>query len=286
MPSGAGAFNVNLTQSFYTTANEESTMRRRTAFTLVELLVVITIIGILIGLLLPAVQAAREAARKTACKNNLKQIGIALHNYHDTHRSLPTGCIEWRGFGAPATHRQFAWSAFLLPFLEQQNLASTINFNVPFDAPENAKAAATRLAVYECPTALERKLLRAQTDYGGLFGERMLNRQPDDGVLLYDRKIAFRDINDGLSNTLIVSEDVGGPDSEWINGRNVFVQSGGINDPKAWAGDNEIRSKHTGGAMLLYCDGHVDFVSESIERELLGALITRAGGEFVDHTQL
>lgn len=257
-------------------------MRRKYAFTLVELLVVIAIIGLLVGLLLPAVQAAREAARKTSCKNNLRQIGIALHNYHDVKKSLPTGCIEWRGFGAPAHFRQFAWSAFLLPFLEQQNLHAKINFSVPFDAPENADAAATRLAVYECPTALERELVRGQTDYGGLFGERMLDRVPDDGVFLYDRRVQFRDIRDGLSQTLAVSEDVGGPDSEWINGRNVFVQSGGINDPQAWKGDNEIRSQHTGGAMLLFSDSHVDFISESIDVRVLGALITRNGGETID----
>lgn len=261
-------------------------MRTRTAFTLVELLVVIAIIGILVGLLLPAVQAAREAARKTSCKNNLRQIGIALHNYHDAQRCLPTGCIEWRGFGAPAHFRQFAWSAFLLPFLEQQNLHRNIDFNVPFDDPANADAASTRLPVYECPTAKERRLVRAQTDYGGLFGERMVDRKVDDGVFLYDKRIAFRDVRDGLSNTLSVSEDVGGPDSEWINGRNVFVQSGGINDPQAWIGDNEIRSQHTGGAMVLFTDSHVDFLSEHIDRRVLGGLITRANGEIISNDQL
>lgn len=257
-------------------------MRRHSAFTLVELLVVIAIIGILVGLLLPAVQAAREAARKTSCKNNMRQLGIALHNYHNAHRCLPTGCIEWRGYNAPPSHRQFAWSAFILPFLEQTNVYNQIDFNVPFDAPVNAPAAAKRLSVYECPTAPERHLTRGQTDYGGLFGERIVDRRPDDGVFLYDQRIAFRDVRDGTSNTLAIAEDVGGPDSEWINGRNVFVQSGGINDPNAWSGDNEIRSKHTGGAMLIFVDSHVEFVSENIDRQVLGSLITRANGEIVD----
>ena len=260
-------------------------MRRNAAFTLVELLVVIAIIGILVGLLLPAVQAAREAARKTTCKNNMRQIGIALHHYHDTHHSLPTGCIEWRGFGGSPKLRQFAWSALLLPFLEQQNLHKQIDFRVPFDAPVNAAAAAVHISVYECPTAPRRTdLVRAQTDYAGLFGERIVDRKPDDGVFLYDKRIAFRDIRDGLSNTLAVSEDVGGPDSEWINGKNVFVQSGGINDPNAWSGDNEIRSKHTGGAMLLFCDGHVQFVTENIDKIILGGLITRRGGEVISQS--
>lgn len=257
-------------------------VRHRIAFTLVELLVVIAIIAVLVGLLLPAVQAAREAARKAQCKNNLRQIGIALHNYHDTHSSLPTGCIEWRSWNAPPTHRQFAWSALLLPFLEQRNLHTEIDFGVPFDAPANAVPAAVRLAVFECPTAEQRKLIRGQTDYGGLYGESINDRDAGDGIFLYDRRIRFANITDGLSNTLAVSEDVGGPDSEWINGRNVFVQAGGINDPNAWIGDNEIRSKHSGGAMLLFADSHVHLISESIDRMVLGAMITRAKGETIN----
>lgn len=256
---------------------------RKPAFTLVELLVVIAIIAILVGLLLPAVQAAREAARKASCKNNLHQIGIALHNYHDSHRTLPTGCIEWRGFKSPSTNRQFAWSALLLPFLEQQNLHAQIDFRVPFDASINAPAAATRLSVYECPSADNRQLVRGQTDYGGLYGESMVDRDSSDGMFLYDRSIAFRDVTDGLSNTLAVSEDVGGPDSEWINGRNVFVQSGGINDPNAWIGDNEIRSRHGPGAMVLFVDGRTIFMTQSIDVKVLGSLITRAKGEVVNH---
>ncbi len=256
----------------------------RLAFTLVELLVVIAIIAVLVGLLLPAVQAAREAARKASCKNNLHQIGLALHGYHDTHRTLPTGCIEWRSYGSPKVRRQFAWSALLLPFLEQQNLHAQIDFNVPFDAPKNAPAAATRLSVYECPTADNRQLIRGQSDYGGLFGEMMVDRTQDDGMFLYERSIAFRDVTDGLSNTMAVSEDVGGPDSEWINGRNVFVQSGGINDPKAWIGDNEIRSRHGPGAMVLFVDGRSVFIAETIDLKVLGSLITRANGEVIDHS--
>jgi hypothetical protein len=245
----------------------------------VELLVVIAIIGVLVGLLLPAVQAAREAARKVQCKNNLRQIGIGLHHYHDALHSLPTGCIEWRGWGGPRTKRQFAWSALLLPFLEQANLHQQIDFGKPFDAPENAAAAARRLPVYICPSAIQREMRRGPTHYGGLFGETLVDAPRTDGVFLYDRSITFRDVRDGLSNTLAVSEDVGGPDGEWINGNNVFVQSGGINDPQAWVGDNEIRSQHTGGAMLLFTDSHVRFLSESIDLQLLGSLITRASGE-------
>lgn len=249
--------------------------------TLVELLVVFAILGVLAGLLLPAVQGAREAARQASCKNNLKQIGLGLHAYHDLHRSLPTGCIEWRSWLSPPTHRQFAWSALLLPMIEQQSLHDRIDFGIPFDAPENAAAARVRIPTYECPTAEERPMQRGRTDYGGLFGERLVNNDPATGVFLYEQPISFRQITDGLSWTLAVAEDVGGPDSEWINGRNVFVQAHGINDAAAWKGDNEIRSLHGGGAMVLFCDGHVQFLTESIDLHVLGALITRRLGELI-----
>lgn len=258
-------------------------MRSRAAFTLLELLTVIAIVALLIALLVPAVQAAREAVRKTSCQNNLKQIGLALHNYHNTHQTLPTGCIEWRGWPASPSKRQFAWSALLLPFLEQHNVYQQIDFGRPFDAAENAAVASQRLRVYECPTAPQRAQIRARTDYGGLFGERMVDRAPDDGLFLYDRSLAFRDIPDGLSHTMAVSEDVGGPDSEWINGRNVFVQSGGINDPNAWIGDNEIRSEHPAGATVVFADAQVRFLASSIEHRLLGSLITRANGEIISN---
>ncbi|MEM8732933.1 MAG: DUF1559 domain-containing protein [Planctomycetota bacterium] len=252
------------------------------AFTLIELLVVIAIIGILVAILLPAVQAAREAARKASCKNNLHQIGIALHSYHDVHRSLPTGCIEWRGWNSPPTHRQFAWSAMQLPFIEQQNLHRQINWSLPFDAPENRTAAETMIATYICPSEKVNSISKGHITYGGIFGERILHSKPDDGVFLYERSIRFRDITDGLTNTLVVAEDVGGPDKQWINGRNVFVVAHGINDPNAWVGDNEIRSQHGGGAMVLFSDGRATFLSDSTDRRLLGSWITRSGGEIVE----
>ncbi|MEM9646057.1 MAG: DUF1559 domain-containing protein [Planctomycetota bacterium] len=256
-------------------------LRRTRGFTLVELLVVIAIIGILVAILAPGVQSAREAARQTHCKNNLKQIGLGLHAYHGVYRTLPIGCFEWRAWRAPKTRRQMAWSAMLLPFLEQSSVHDRIDFGLPFDHPANSAAAAVRIPTYECPSASRVPLVRGPTDYGGLFGERLLDRSPDDGVFLYEESIRFRDILDGLSQTMMVAEDVGGPDSEWINGRNVFVQAHGINDPEAWIGDNEIRSQHFGGAMVLFADGHVRFISQSLELETLGAVITRAKSEVV-----
>ena len=100
----------------------------RRGFTLVELLVVIAIIGILVALLLPAVQAAREAARRMSCGNNLKQLGLSLHNYHDTYKTLPPGgtSVHGRGLGQWG----MSWYAFILPFIEQQNMANTVRHDI------------------------------------------------------------------------------------------------------------------------------------------------------------
>ena len=103
--------------------------RRRSGFTLIELLVVIAIIAILIALLLPAVQQAREAARRSTCKNNLKQLALALHNYHDTHRSFPVGLMRPDSNPASTQGHGVGWSAMILPFMHQAPLYNSINWN-------------------------------------------------------------------------------------------------------------------------------------------------------------
>ena len=250
---------------------------------LVELLVAIGIIGVLVSLLLPAVQAAREATRRIQCQNNLKQIGLAIQNYESAYRTMPPGCLQWRPFRGDPKLKNFAWSALILPNMEETNLHRLIDFNYAFDHPANQNAGRTSIPTYQCPSVPFRITQRGRTDYGGLYGQRItVQSETDNGVLIYNRPIRYREVRDGLTNTMIVSEDTGGSDGEWINGNNVFEQSGGINDPNAWIGDNEIRSKHPSGAMALFCCGRTQFLSNSTDRKALAAMITRDLGDMFD----
>src|SRR6516162_4179896 len=128
----------------------------RHALTLVELLVVIAIIGMLIGLLLPAVQKIRETASRLSCSNNLRQIGLACHNFHDTNLSLPPAYVAssyWFD-GATDTAPGWGWAAFILPQIEQDNLYRSINFALPIQAPQNAAAIQEMIKLYLCPSDL------------------------------------------------------------------------------------------------------------------------------------
>ena len=247
-----------------------------------ELLVVIAIIGVLVALLLPAVQMAREAARRSQCSNNLRQVGIAMHLYHESHGVFPAGGVEWRPPG-DTTKRQLAWSAFLLPHLEQQNLYDRLDLSKAFDAPENAEGAATILSVYICPTSPRGAKLvdgRGPSDYGGIYGERINSpNNPPKGTMLYDEAVRIDDIRDGTTNTLLIAEDSQWPDGQWINGRNIFDQAFAINSAPEF--ENDIRSLHPGGAMGVLGDGSVHFLAETMDLETLGAICTRAGGEVV-----
>ncbi len=188
----------------------------RRAFTLVELLVVIAIIGILVGLLLPAVQAAREAARRLQCSNNLKQLGLAVHQYHDIHNRLPSGMIY--------PNRVF-WSAMILPHVEQTPLYQTLNFSLPFNdgTLPNGAACAKVLSIYRCPSSnspehvsVQGVANRVPTNYLAVgsgtatrdwgAGPAMLGRFDQDGSLFVNSRTNFASQIDGTSNTLVVGE--------------------------------------------------------------------------------
>lgn len=254
----------------------------RDAFSLVELLTVIAIIGVLIGLLLPAIQSVRESARRTLCSNRLRQVGLGLQNYHSSFGRFPVGGVEWRPWNN-STNRQLAWSAYLLPFIEQTSVFERLDLNASFDSLVNRPAAATIISTYLCPSSERGPSLidgRGPSDFGGIFGERISGpNNPPKGTMLYDQEIAASDILDGLSNTLIVAEDTHSRDGQWINGRNLFDQAFAINGGPDF--ENDIRSDHPAGANACFCDGHVQFLPNRLALEPLAAICTRAGSEII-----
>lgn len=257
---------------------------QRRAFTLVELLVVIAIIGILIGMLLPAIQSVRESARSIVCRNNLRQMGLALQNYHSSFMQFPSGVTGWRPFGSlDQSKLNLAWSVFILPQLEQENLYRRLDLSQAYDSSANHDAGSQPISVYQCPSATRAALAQDALgiiDYGGIFGERINSKNdPPKGCMIFDAPISIGDITDGTSNTLIVAEDSQFSDGQWINGRNVFDQAFPINSAPEF--ENDIRSNHPGGANGVFADGHVQFLSESIQPYTLGGICSRASGEIL-----
>jgi prepilin-type processing-associated H-X9-DG protein len=191
--------------------------------------------------------------------------------------------LEWRAGWNPGAARCLAWSAAILPWLEQQPLFERIDFTRSFDDPVNAAAAGSAVSVYLCPSADRGggPARLARIDYGGLCGERIASpNNPEKGVLIHDCGFAEREIPDGLSKTIFVGECSRGPwpDGQWINGRNLFDQAYAINWP-TW--EDEIRSRHPGGAQALFGDGAVRLIDESTDLKILAAACTRAGAEAV-----
>ncbi|MFN3161437.1 MAG: DUF1559 domain-containing protein [Rubinisphaera brasiliensis] len=181
---------------------------RRSAFTLIELLVVIAIIAILVALLLPAVQQAREAARRSSCKNNLKQLGLALHNYHDTHTTFPYG----KGGPVRASQRH-SWYVSLLPFFEQAALADQIpSLDDSQIDPWHTwwRDTVPEMAVINCPSdviGFQTDRHRGRSNYVGCTGDNQTTETSNpNGIFGYRSKTSFRDITDGTSNTLLLSE--------------------------------------------------------------------------------
>jgi prepilin-type N-terminal cleavage/methylation domain-containing protein/prepilin-type processing-associated H-X9-DG protein len=291
---------------------------RRRGFTLVELLVVVAIIAVLLGLLLPAVQKVREAAARIQCANNLHQIGLAMHNYHDTYGKFPPGVVNGPlpelGVFTKAWHGNMP---FLLPFLEQEMLERSYNRNLNWFEPGNQLVVVKPLKVLQCPSAPQRVgdydparqgIDYACSDYAG-FREvppdmvRRYATQPalPDSVLMVDRTCRLIDITDGSSNTILYAEDAGRPQL-WHEGRQVLgtLVSGGPwasrnliwgerteKDPPPWpcalncTNDREVYSFHPGGANAVFADGHVHFLNAGMSIATLAALVTRAGGEVV-----
>jgi prepilin-type N-terminal cleavage/methylation domain-containing protein/prepilin-type processing-associated H-X9-DG protein len=194
---------------------------RRSGFTLIELLVVIAIIAVLIALLLPAVQAAREAARRGGCLNDLKQIGIAMHNYHAVNNSFPIGYVAWPNTNLNVTSPGWGWGSAILPTMEQPSLYSAANFNLPVEDPTNLTVRTTSLNVFVCPSDRFTGLITVSdvnsnpiaqawsNSYAACFGRDVnIAKNPTGGNGLFMCNLSFgvKDITDGTSQTIMVGE--------------------------------------------------------------------------------
>lgn len=267
----------------------------RPAFTLIELLVVMAIIGVLVALLLPAVQAAREAARRLGCVNNLKQVGIGLHGYHDVFGTFPAG--GWIASpGQPGTAlMNSGWSSAVLPWVEQKSLYDSLNLNLPYKAAQNSTAASTVLRVYLCPSEPRRSLWNqapgdpfpsADADYGGMYGPRgigvaPITNNPPRGAFVFNQNISMAQVRDGSTQTIFVGEAPEAINAMWASGHNLFDQSAPINARPKYEYGEELTSQHSGGVNAVFGDGSVHFLKNSMNVNVLAALCTRASGEVV-----
>jgi prepilin-type N-terminal cleavage/methylation domain-containing protein/prepilin-type processing-associated H-X9-DG protein len=296
----------------------------RRGFTLIELLVVIAIIAILIGLLLPAVQKVRESAARIKCQNNLKQIGLACHNYHDVNQGLPPGYSATAPYsdGATDTFPGWGWGAFLLPYLEQDNLFKQINFT---QGVASSSAIAVSVSVFRCPSDSPPA---SPIPIGDVFGNVLCQAAPSSyaatvgpdasdvadptglGVFYRNSKTRFLDITDGTSQTAMIG------DRAWADTQGIWAgaPSGAVTRPgplNPWqttvapapclvlvhnnwiniktdadGGLDDFSSYHTGGINLLFADGSVHFLrsitADGPQRQAFWAMGTRAGGEVIN----
>ena len=244
---------------------------RLSGFTLVELLVVIAIIGILIALLLPAVQQAREAARRMQCSNNMRQIGLACHNYHDTHRTFAPGRMVYDGFDSSGNSTKVVtgFLAMIMPFVEQGNLSDIYNQSCGFDDPANRTAVNTPIDIYLCPSApggdrqmplyagwnmgwttdpsaLDPNVTGVATDYQGIRGMHVLDSSGNhtdvpgrDVGILNETGADFADIVDGTSNTILLFEMAGKP-AHWNMSSTQQVTNAQFYGYGPWSGNNGV----------------------------------------------
>ena len=211
--------------------------------------VLLLIVPILIALLLPAVQQAREAARRTQCRNNLTQIGLALHNYHDMYGSFPPAYMADAN-GKP----MHSWRVLILPQLGQNVLYSQYDFSKPWNAPENQNVLNQMPAVYACLSHVN-AVGNTTTSYAAVTGPKC--------VFNGDSPVRMRDIRDGTTYTAVVGEAVNAT-IPWTRPVDVDVtQNPVLGDPDGFS------SKHTGGCQFLFADGHVQFISNSIPQQTL-----------------
>jgi len=280
-------------------------------FTLVELLVVITIIGILIALLLPAVQAAREAARRASCANNLTQIGVALQNYESAHGVLPPGTIDKQGpiHNVPQGYHM-SWLVQILPYIEEGNTFNHIDFAVGAYDKKNAAARAVPIPLLICPSLGRRgqsfrnpapgELQNVPVStYAGCQNDLESPINTDNhGVLFLNSHISQKDVTDGTSHTIYVGEKLWSDDDQgWMSGTRATLRNTGTklnadyeHQPGGWnpatrpANDlivGGFNSAHSGGAQFLFGDGAERFIMSSIDLGVFQQLANRADGKLL-----
>jgi prepilin-type processing-associated H-X9-DG protein len=225
--------------------------------------VLIVVGGLLAALLLPAVGAAREAARRASCSNNLKQLALAMHMYHDEYNCFPPAYTT-DAQGNP----MHSWRVLLLPYIERPDLYNRFDLSKPWDDPQNLAAAQDMPHVFACPSSTHQRASQ-RTPYQVISGEGMI----------FNGSTAARlaDITDGSSNTLMIveAEDAAVMWSEPLDLSGAKIQT------VIARGPDRINSRHAGGANVCLADGSVRYLSSSISPEILRALMTKGGGETV-----
>ena len=229
----------------------------RPRVTFLRVLLGLAIVFILAALLIPPVtRGGGEAARRTQCKNNLKQIALALHNYESIYHALPPAYTV-DAAGKPL----HSWRTLILPFVEQQDLYKTIDLTKPWDDPANAEALKIVPQVYRCPSAT---LPPGFTNYLGIVGTNACFHPT--------APRAFSEMTDGTGNTLMVFEVAQEHAVHWMAPQDA-------SEEMAMNFGNDGKLTHTGGTQAAFADGHVQFLSENLNTEIRRALISIAGNE-------
>ncbi len=285
------------------------------AFTLIELIMVVTIIAVLVALLLPALQSAREQARRSQCVNNLLQLGIALGNYASAHNVLPPGVVDEKGpiLNLPRGYH-YSWVVQILPFFEQNNLYRRFDFRYGVYHDSNMTARETRVASFLCPSSSSRPTISYAGCHHDIDAPIDANNR---GVLYLNSRIGYDDITDGPAYTILLGEIVaGGPTLGWASGTRATLRNTGhrLNEPEFLFGliakgpsvrasgrpaqpeemeeliedgllpvgyTGGFSSQHDHGANFLFCNGAVRFVRQTVEPMVYQHLGNRSDGEII-----
>ncbi len=273
-------------------------IQSRRAATLIEVVTVALCIAVLTGLLSIAANMVRERSRMATCQNNLRQIGIGLHDYHTRRNELPAGSNV-------KSHRYHSWCTAILPMIEQSPLYEQYKYELPWNEGSNSDVTSSKVSLYMCPSTEHDE--GGGGDYAGNFGSSYGGKQgiePGNGwssgtlvtvnhVLNARQKpIAFWNIKDGTSSTFMVVECAGLPtkySGSWGFGNHCVAHDNGpINRHRyaPYVRIDRILSDHAGGANALMCDGAVRFLDQSMDISIISKLCTRAGNERMSENDL